>query len=340
MSDHPSSIRPSDTALALAARWQVAARRREARFAWLTNARLAIGLSIVCVVSIALSTPLRERAATWLGILDAHALPFAVFVGAFAWTWARGRRRKGEREHARSWLAATPISARDVTAHLRRRAIVDCGAPCIAIFAALALIAAIGDGDVRALLAASAIAIVVGFATGWRSGRHAPTETPPALPRLAHRHATKTALADLRALRRWPFAQWLADAQPRQHARVIAALLLSMPMGIGFGTALGIVSFAALALAAIGLLRAWLASIEHAGDFLRATPLPLRVFASNIATRAFVAEALIATCAAALAVAGGAGLSVSCGGAIAWILLCAAAGIRALHCELERGTNA
>lgn len=331
---------PLIDALALAARWQAASRRRGIHTAWPTGLQLAVGLPIATSVLAVLSTPLRERVATLLGILGAHALPFAIFAAAFAWTWARERRRSGEREHARSWLAAAPISARDVTTHLRRRAIVDFGAPCVAIGAALALIAMAGDCEVHALLASSAMAVVVGFATGWRSGRHTLADVPPAPPRIRHRRAAATANAHFDALRRWPFAHWLAAAQPRQHARVIAALLLSMPMGLGFGAALGIVLLAALALAAIGLLRAWLASIEHAGDFLRGTPLSVRTFASNIATRALVAESLIATCAATLAIVGGAGIAVSCVGAVAWILLCAAAGAHALHRELKRGTNA
>lgn len=330
---------PGHNALALAARLQIASRRRESGIAWLTTTHVAITLLIAGLFLVALFAPLRERIAVLLGLLDAHALPFALCVGAFAWTWARERRRRGEREHAHSWLAAAPIAARDVSSHLRRRAIIDFGVPCVAIFIAIALAAVMSACDVRALLATSAIAIGAGFATGWRSGRRALADAPTPLPRLRRRHSAANANADLGALRRWPFAQWLADAQPRQHARVIAALLLSMPMGIPFSTALGIVLFAALALAAVGLLRATLVSIAHAGDFLHTTPMSMRVFASNLMSRAFVAETLMATCAAALAIGGGAPIAMSCLGAIAWLLACAAPCAWALHRERKRGTT-
>jgi hypothetical protein len=330
---------PGHTALALAARLQIASRRRESGIARLTTTHVAITLLIAGLVLVALFAPLRERIAVLLGLLDAHALPFALCVGAFAWTWARERHRRGEREHAHSWLAAAPIAARDVSAHLRRRAIVDFGVHCVAIFIAIALAAVMSACDARALLATSAIATIAGFASGWRSGRRALADAPTPLPRLRRRHATANANADLGALRRWPFAQWLADAQPRQHARVIAALLLSMPMGIPFSTALGIVLFAALALAAVGLLRATINAIGHAGDFMRTTPWSMRAFASNLVTHALIAETLFAAGAAALAIGGGAGIIASCLGAIAWIAICAAAATLALRHEQERGAK-
>ena len=328
--------RPSCSALALAARRQLAARRRESRLAWSMRALLLVTVPTAIIAAVALLATLRERVAALLDALDAHALPAAFAVGAFAWTWARERRRRGERDHLRSWLAAAPVSAREVSAHLRRNAISAFGLPCIVTFATLVAIAFVAASDVRALLASSALAVVAGFAAGWRSGRHARPDAPPPPPRLSRRHAATDNAAHLRALQRWPFAQWLADAQPRQHAQVSAALLLAMPTGTAFFTALALVLLAAFALAAIGLLRALLAAIDHAGEFMRTTPLSARAFALNLAMRALAEQSLIACSAAALASGAGAQAATACGGAVAWLFACATLCALALHRQREK----
>jgi hypothetical protein len=110
-------------------------------------------------------------------------------------------------------------------------------------------------------------------------------------------------------------------------------LLLGLPMGIPLWIALLILVFAMNALAAFSLLRASLATIPAAADWLRATPLSLGAFARATCLRA-------GACQAAFAILGGIlvhalGASTRAAGLLAamWLVVAITTTASALACR-------
>jgi len=167
--------------------------------------------------------------------------------------------------------------------------------------------------------------IVVGALSGWRSGARAQPPLVPVLPRLRDRPRTQDATAGFDALRRWPFAQLLATTDPRQHARVAAAVLLSLPMGIPLRTAVPILLLLATGLCAVALLQALLATIPRAADGLRSTPLQPERLAALLCARVLAWQSAAAVVAAMLCRSLGASGAAASTVAVAWLLWVAVA---------------
>ena len=325
-----SAFRPR-RALDLA--WQREGRARwRNRFAQPVRAVAAIAALVLLASCAAAAAWLHWRgAASELPrLLNAH--PFATsFAGAFAaFVFLQRHRRRAERRHAASWLATAPIGRGDVVAHLRKHtlaAAIPTGAASIAGIALLGWASGVDVRDSSLLLGAG---LLVGAAAGWRSGARALPPPAPALPRLRDRPHTQDSASGFDALRRWPFAQLLAAAQPRQHARVVAVVLLSLPMGIPLRIAVPILLLLATALFAVALLHALLATIGRAADWLRSTPLRPRRLAALLCMRVFAWQMAAAVVAAMLCRAVGASSLAALTIAAAWLLWTAMAVLGAL----------
>jgi hypothetical protein len=146
---------------------------------------------------------------------------------------------------------------------------------------------------------------------------------------LRDRPRTRDSTARFDALRRWPFAQLLAAVDPRQHARIVAVVLLSLPTGIPLWVAIPMLVLLAAALGAVALLQALLATIPRAADSLRSTPLQPTRLAVLLCSRVWACQLAAATLAATLCcllgTSGVAALTV----AAAWMLWIAIATLSA-----------
>jgi hypothetical protein len=324
-----NAVRPVD-ALDLARRREAQAQRRK-RFAQPLRAVAAIAalaLLVLCAVAAAW-LHWRNAASELPRLLNAH--PFAAsFAGAVAAFVILQRHRRGaERRHAASWLATAPIGPREVVAHLRKRALATAaplGAAVIAGIALLGSASVVGVRDSSALLGAG---LLVGALAGWRNGARAPPPAAPTLPRLRDRLRTQDSTAGFDALRRWPFAQLLAAVDPRQHARTVAVVLLSLPMGIPLRTVVPILLLLATGLFAVALLQALLATIPRAADSLRSTPLQLPQLAALLCTRVLARQSAAAVVAATLCRLLGASGTAALAVAAAWLVWIAIAALGA-----------
>jgi len=312
-------------ALRLAHRLEAAARRRRGGRRW-----LAAALAVPACLAIALLAARgRESLLSLLALLDAHRLIAGGACALLAGSAVRHGRRERERRHAESWLAAAPIGRGEVVAWLRERLAVRL-LPVVLV--PLALIAAVGSAGGRApggLLATLAGAIAVGAVGGWRAGARERAFVPAALPRLRARRRAAPAVG-FAALRRWPFAQAFADLRPREHVRVVAALLLGLPAGMPATVVLALLLLLAAGFLAAGLLRATAATIPAAADLLRSAPLPLARLAADLCLRVCVCELALAAGAAALAWRLGAPAGAALGAAAAWLAWVAVALLQAL----------
>lgn len=311
--------RPAHTgALALAR--ECGARRRRAR---LRRFALLIGaLAASAMVALWAGWPwTRAPIGHALALLDDHAMSIGFFTGLFAGKIVRRARRFAEREFARSWLASAPLARGEVVDAVRRQVAMTV-APRFLV--PLAVVTAFGLATrfaIGHLLAFASAGIALGSFAGWRAGARTLPTAPLSIPRLGHtRHANASA-AGFEALCHWPFAQWLADATPRAHAHIVAAVLLGLPMGIPLPVALLLLMLLANTLVTIGLLRALLATIPAAADALRSTPLPLPRLAMLLGRRVAFWQAAAAMLGAAIAYALGATPVLALTGFCAWLLV-------------------
>lgn len=308
-------------ALALMWRLEMRARRRRWFAAPVRMITIVAALTLLMPLALAAAWPrLHEQTAALLALPHAH--PFALGASAALAAFARmqAQRRRAERDHAASWLATAPIERHDVIAFLRWRAAataVPLGAFAIAILATLGWLdeRSVGDTGIFA-----GVGLIVGAIVGWRSGARVDVAAATPLPRLRNSESPSVATAGFAALRRWPFAQLLASANPRQHARIVAAVLLSLPMGIAPSVAVPILLLLATGLGAVALLQALLATIPRAADNLRSTPLPLPRWVVLLGARAFACEVVAAAFAAVLGCMLGASMQAALAGAAVWLL--------------------
>lgn len=324
-----ASIPTHADALALADRLERAARWRRVSLRWRVAIAVA-SLALLGAAFVAAWTFLRGPLTTAFAFLDAQAPLLALLAGAIAWSRVCDLRRAGARRQATSWLAAAPIGERERTAQLRRTVALRFAPPCTALFALASMLAIGAAADASRAFAACAIGLVFGTCGGWLRGAHALPESAPAPPRLRRRRVAANANADFAALHRWPFARWLADAQPRQQAHLFAAVLLTLPMGTSFLLGLRIALFVAVAIAAFGLLRALLASIAQAADVLRSAPLLSATLATQLVARPLFAQVAFAGTEVAL-VGKDADIGIVLGAAVAWACICLAATAFALR---------
>jgi len=321
-------------ALALARSCEKRARRRRWPMRLLSGALVGGALAALAIAASSAGWPaLRSSLARALALLDDHALAVAIPAGAFAWNAVRHARRGAERRHARSWLASAPLAQGEVLEALRRQVVAE-AAPRflvpLAVIAGGGYATGVAVGQLFVLAGASAS---IGAIAGWRAGARALPPVPLRVPRLGHARHADPAAAGFEALRRWPFAQWLADATPRAHARIVAALLLGLPMGIPLPVALLLLMLVADGLAAIGLLRALLSTIPAAADALRSTPLSPPRLAVLLCRRVLLWQALAAALGGVFAAALGAAPVIALMGAGAWLAWVPTATLVALACR-------
>ncbi len=254
--------------------------------------RLAGAIVLLSITLLATWWRLRLDGAGLLSMVRAYCWPLAVLAFAAAWRSTRHAAIHARHDFAQSWFAATPLSQDEVDRTIRQRVGRRLALPtCVVLLLPLAAMAASAQGA-WSTWGMLAVGVGGGVFGGWFAAKRAPAfVAAPLPPRLAAQASTADA-ADLTALARWPFARWLADVEPRRHARMIAAVLLLLPAGIPPMAAMLAVAFVVCVVAAWELLRAVLATLPQAAAWLQATPLPLAPFA----------RALIARPAAALAV--------------------------------------
>lgn len=318
--------------------WRFERRRRMRRF-FARRGRAAALLALIGVfagvAAIASIQRLREEAAALVVLLQAHPLPLAVAATLVATSVVLQGRRNLERQWAGAWLASAPIAASDARAALRRRLAARWLPAAAAVFVLLTTAGAAGAVAVAAPLGAVALGFASGTVIGWYAGgraAHAPATA--ALPRLRRPRHEQTFAVTLTALGRWPFAQLRAALAPRVHARIVAAALVSMPMGIPAHVVVLALLLIATALAANTLLNAQLTVIPRAADWLRATPLAPARFAFALCRRAVTAQLVAGACGALLL----AGLGVAPVRAIAiaaawltWVLTATARALARRH---------
>lgn len=279
----PTSIETAPaSALRLQARLVASARRRH----WRRHTPL-LALAGAAAVAAAFVAWYRLQADGGALLALLRNRPLAVVVAGFAlgWNLTRNARRRAQRSFAASWLATAPIDAREILAATRRRVARNVLPAFAAILAVPCAAMAASGADASQTLALIGAGFAAGAMAGWRSGARATPSATVALPRLSAARAMASNAAGLGALARWPFARLLADANPRQHAQLIAGVLLTLPMGAPLSVALPIVLLTATLIAAHALLQALLATIPEAAGWMRATPLPLSALSRSLCLR-------------------------------------------------------
>lgn len=305
-------------ALALATRCAHAGRRRRQPLA---RVPLSLMLALGAVATAALLAgvwPAQLRAA--LVVLDRMRWPLALLVGAVAWSRLRALRQGLQHAHERGWLAAAPIARHALLAHWRRSLLRHGLGACGLVLAVATLCALRCALDLRALLTTVGIACALGAGGGWRHGAAA-VPAAPMPPRLRSAAVTTACVADGAPLRRWAFACWLAAAQPRREAQLLAPMLLALPASTGFASGLRLLAALVVLVAAQGLLRATTTAIGQAAGFLRSTPLPATRLAWQLLPRPLLVQGGLAA-SLALLIAPQRPLAAA-GIAALWLLPCA-----------------
>ncbi len=288
----PSSLRfahPSAPA------WQAQLERRaRTRHLWRQPWLVVGAIGSLAIVLLTVWWRLRIDGAGLLSVLSAQSWPLALLAFFIAWSSTRHAAVRARREFALSWFAATPLAKSEIGNALRnrvgRRVLPAWG---IVLLLPLAAMAASGQRAWPAF-ALLAVAIGGGLVAGWRSAKHVTPSAGDASPRLAPTRKAASTDAGFAALARLPFARWLADAEPRQHAKLIGAMLLMLPAGMPPLAALLCLLFVASLIAMWGLLRAVLATIAQAAAWLHATPMPLASFVRALAERPTLMLAFLA----------------------------------------------
>ena len=311
-----ASILNSRKALALADCYADAARGRFRLHAL----RITLVLLPACLVALLDAwSAWHARMHAMLPFLQRQGLFVVSFAALGAWHFARRRRQRGEQVHRESWLASAPIGHEALNAQLMREAIIALLVPASAVLLILAVWAV---RDLGGVLSGSAFALAAGFAVGWHHGRVPVVDAAAPLPRLRQRTAVDAARADWSALRRWPGAQWLADAQPRQHAQWVGALLLTLPAGTTPAIALLEIALLILVLAAWGLLRATRTALASSMIFLRAAPLPWRRWQTHLLLLPGCAQLALTSAIGLVALALAVPFSVVLALVLCWLFVC------------------
>ncbi|MEO5626476.1 MAG: hypothetical protein ABIQ70_10755, partial [Dokdonella sp.] len=246
-------------------------------------------------------------------------------------------RHQGEHRFAMSWLAVTPLDPREVTAVIRDRV-------CLGLMLVLgSVVAFVGaTGWINAMPVGSIISALLsggipGALVGWFSRRRpAPIGVERGL-RIGRLDPTHDHSIRLAALGRWAFAERFSTLRPRVDARVFGTALLAMPMGIPPLVASLLLLSLVIVIVATTLLKAQLAVIPRAADWLRATPLALKDFTLWSCARVFLWQ-----CGYAIAIAlplaaldaGPRAIIATSGSWVAWVAL---AMLTALACRYRPG---
>lgn len=295
----PHEARRGDAALALLTRLHRQARARNDRRALALGAWMiagGVGLLVCCA----------ERIAALLSsLLD---LPLTLLI-AVAWPHAvaarRARRQLAQRQR-RSWLASLPIDASAFARAALRSLCAKVAVAVVALLAVVSIIAGASGLPGKAVLTLGLLiggGAIVGSAFGWRLGGDATRR------RRRDRLPAATRIPPLSyPLGRWPLRQAGAQADSGLHARVIGALLLTMPIGTPVSMALGLL-VAGTAAIVVWELQRGLAATLAATNWLRSLPLRRWPAAGLLGRRALIATGLASFCAVGVAMALGAPLS-------------------------------
>lgn len=275
-----------------APQWQA---RLEWRARWRLGRRhpwlLAAAAMLVFLLALVVWQRLSVEGHALLDALDAQPIPVAVAAFLLLWNLTRRASLRARRDFARSWFAATPLAPDEIERTIRRRVGARVAPVLVALLGLpLVAMAATGHPSMRTL-AALGLGGAVGLVAGWITGARTPHPSDAPLPRLARTRGVTSNATGFAALARWPFARWLADANPRLQAQLVAGVLLMLPMGIPPAIALLLVLFTASLVAAWGLLQALLATIPDATSWMRATPVSTALFTRALCTRACLALA-------------------------------------------------
>lgn len=239
------------------------------------------------------------KGASWLlDPLQTHLAIVALASALIVRSAVARARHHGERRFAASWLAVAPLDPRDVSAVIRDRVCVGLVLVLGSVVACLGAAGWINAEPVGSAIAALLSGGIPGALAGWFSRRRPPPSGVERALRIGRLDPTHDHSIGLAALGRWAFAERFSAMRPRVDARVFGAALLAMPMGIPPSVASLLLLSLVIVIVATTLLKAQLAVIPRAADWLRATPLALKDFTIWSCARVFLWQ-----CAYAIAIA-------------------------------------
>lgn len=285
---------------------------------------IAIAATIAAAFAIAGGYRFCKDACWLLDPLNAHLPVVALATALMVRSGVARARQQGERRFATSWLAVAPVDPRDVTAVIRDRVFVRA---MLVLGSAVAFVGSAGwinAAPVGSVIAALLAGGIPGALAGWSSGRRPVRRGADRGMRIGRLGPTGDHVIRLTALGRWAFAERFSALRPRVDARLFGAALLSMPMGIPPLVAILLLLSLVIIVVATTLLKAQLAVIPRAADWLRATPLPLNAFIVSSCARVFLWQCgyVIALALPLTALnAGPRELLATTGGWVAWVAL-------------------
>lgn len=282
-------IVPSLSALRLARSFAVDNRLRAFRALNATRRTLvATAAAFAAVVAIAGAYRLCKDAFWLLDPLRTHLPVVALATALILRSGVARARQQGEHRFATSWLAVTPVDPGEVTAVIRDHA---CVGVMLVLGSAVAFVGAAGWINATPVGSVIAVLLAGGFAgalAGWWSRRQPARRGAEGGLRIGRLDPTRDRTIRLAALGRWAFAERFSALRPRVDARVFGTALLAMPMGIPPLIAILLLLSLMIVAFATSLLKAQLAIIPRAANWLRATPLAVNDFTLWSCTRVFL----------------------------------------------------
>ncbi|MEO5558785.1 MAG: hypothetical protein ABIO49_03405 [Dokdonella sp.] len=297
----------------------------------------ATAVAVAAAVSIVGGYRLCKDADWLLDPLQTHLPVVALATALMVRSGVARARQQGEHRFATSWLAVAPVDPREVTAAIRERVFVRV---VLVLGSAIAFVGSTGwinATPVGSVIAALLAGGIPGALAGWWSGRRPARRGVDGAPRIGRLGPERDHVICLTALGRWAFAERFSALRPRVDARVFGAALLSMPMGIPPLVAILLLLSLVIVVVATTLLKAQLAVIPRAADWLRATPLALNAFTVSSCARVFLWQ-----CGYAIAIAlplaalhaGPRAILATTSGWLAWVAL---AMVTAMVCRYRPG---
>jgi hypothetical protein len=267
---------------------------------WLNFFRRRPWLIAACAVAAVLIIWAMTRAELGSLLEDAWSYwGFVAFAAVIHSALATGRARARVLfEDSYSWLAPLPIRP----SRLSRLV----SGLCLQLLAlTVALLVSVASGAVAAgtagkLLLVLAVSFPVGFALGSFSKRGETERGVPDSNYAAAKHPRDQWASSprLTPLSFWVQARARVLLKPKVSARVSLLILLSLPMGIAAGDALGIAAAALIVVTLCGYTLAALVTAWAAGKWLTPTPLRAGPFAFAVGARVILVQAV--TCAAVI----------------------------------------
>ncbi len=259
--------------------------------------RAVIVASLAAFVSLFVGLYFAARPHGWIASTWPY-WPFAGLLAALHAAMTVGRRwRVTQNEHRDSWLAAAPLSARQVRWSLLTITLL----PIIVLHGVIAMsIVIVGVAEqsssntistlVIAIACGATLGIVIGLRTPARSTSRYEQSRYAFFARGTQRtHLQPRARPSAAALSRWPVSLAWSSSRP-ENARVLFAMVATM--GIEAGTpamkGLAIIAFWAIGVFLVTLMRAVGRVARDAGNWLRATPIGLRAFCWPLLRKAWL----------------------------------------------------